>query len=67
MEEFMKIFREVKGIPEPDEKKPDNAEKEGGRAEMKPAESKPAAEEQPAAESKPVAEISETQEETEEN
>ena len=53
--EFMKIFREVKGIPEPDEKKPDNAEKEGGRAEMKPAESKPAAE------------ISETQEETEEN
>ncbi|HIT67089.1 MAG TPA: ATP-dependent zinc metalloprotease FtsH [Candidatus Merdisoma merdipullorum] len=65
--EFMKIFREVKGIPEPDEKKPDNAEKEGGRAEMKPAESKPAAEEQPAAESKPAAEISETQEETEEN
>lgn len=77
--EFMKIFREVKGIPEPDEKNPDNAEKEGGRAEMKPAESKPAAEErpaaeskpsaeeQPAAESKPAAEISETQEETEEN
>ena len=77
--EFMKIFREVKGIPEPDEKKPNNAEKEGGRAEMKPAESKPAAEEQPAAESKPAAEeqpaaeskpaaeISETQEETEEN
>ncbi len=36
--EFMKIFREVKGIPEPDEKKPEDAAKEGGRVEMRAAE-----------------------------
>ena len=36
--EFMKIFREVKGIPEPEENRPEDAEKKDGRANLKAAE-----------------------------
>ena len=63
--EFMKIFREVKGIPEPEEKKPEDASREGGRVEMRAAEAgKPETEQPETAESevKPEAEQPETTE-----
>mgnify|MGYP002799773110 FL=1 len=34
--EFMKIFREVKGIPEPEEKESEKPEEKEGRISMKP-------------------------------
>ena len=58
--EFMKIFREVKGIPEPEEDgKAAEAGKEGGdeavRAQMKPAEAKEDAQpEQPEENARPA-------------
>ena len=36
--EFMKIFRQVKGIPEPEENEGENTEGQGGRIAMKPVE-----------------------------